>query len=282
MMSTHHHGSSFAYKTLIIASSFTYVFTLTIITQLTEQKLTNSSLVQKTMPELTANDEEVNMSELDGHNTSPVHIVDRQSWLMFPSHQPSLPPNVSANLSSNLNHDLQFQQNCSYSFDEVFCDCDPIIRRFSCYNIQNVEDVRRAFSHLLNATRMVYWSQLEVHCVEPLANDEPADKNVTPQKSFHVSYEMFTEGPKFESILFVGDCSKPKHYDNLITVDREVQKIIMIKNMLRMATSCSLLQPKFERLTELIIKDCIVAGDMISSTFSTRCLGNMMCLTIMF
>ncbi|KAJ6218288.1 hypothetical protein RDWZM_009445 [Blomia tropicalis] len=212
------------------------------------------------MPELTANDEEVNMSELDGHNTSPVHIVDRQSWLMFPSHQPSLPPNVSANLSSNLNHDLQFQQNCSYSFDEVFCDCDPIIRRFSCYNIQNVEDVRRAFSHLLNATRMVYWSQLEVHCVEPLANDEPADKNVTPQKSFHVSYEMFTEGPKFESILFVGDCSKPKHYDNLITVDREVQKIIMIKNMLRMATSCSLLQPKFERLTELIIKDCIVAG----------------------
>lgn len=86
---------------------------------------------------------------------------------------------------------------------------------------------------------------------------------------------MFTEGaPRFESVLFVGDCSKPKHYDNLVAVDREVAKLTMLKNHLRMATSCSLLQPKFERLTELTIVDCVVAGDMISSTFSTRCLGN--------
>ena len=253
----------------------------------------------------TVNDEEAEMV-IDGSSVSmapPHHFVDRQPWstMMFdPSHPPissSLSSNGEKNLGASLNGNKKHpfdnlnisSRNCSYNpknqnnnDNDVFCDCDLLNRRYSCYNIQSVEHIRGAYEHLLNTTRLVYWSSLEVHCIEPIPltkttmiNDEGEEKgqSIVPQ-SFHITHEMFSsEGPRFESILFVGDCSKPKHYDNLITVDREVQKIIMIKNMLRMATSCSLLQPKFERLTELILNDCVVAGDMISSTFSTRCLG---------
>ncbi len=250
-----------------------------------------------------ANDEESN--EKDGETGQPVHFLERNGlWSVSPSafqltgssssasDQP--PPdsvnsnNVSSNSSSVetsqlssvhyqnfFNHQPKLPLNCSYRHNDVFCDCDPEGRRFSCYSVASVEDVRRAFDHLLNSTRLVYWAILEVHCSDPLSSDEPIDKNTPIAKSFHISYEMFTEGaPRFESVLFVGDCSKPKHYDNLVAVDREVAKLTMLKNHLRMATSCSLLQPKFERLTELTIVDCVVAGDMISSTFSTRCLGN--------
>lgn len=211
-----------------------------------------------------ANDEEA----LPAEDAAVSHLIDRHLF-HFSDWSAS-----NGNYSDNM--DRLLLKNCSYVYNDTFCDCDPISRRFACYNIQTVDDIRQAFDHLLNVTRLIYWNVLEIHCIEPFSNDEPTDSKqstMPPNRSFHISYEMFTEGPRFESILFVGDCSKPKHYDNLITVDRDVQRIAMHRNMLRMSTSCSLLQPKFERLDELILKNCLVAGDMISSTFSTRCLG---------
>ena len=226
--------------------------------------------------ETTANDEEASPSEDSAAAAS--HFIDRHLFHLF-SNDPPSPKSI--NLSVELNNSslvyLQspLQRNCSYVFNDVFCDCDLLVRRFSCYNIQSVNDIRSAFDHLLNATRLIYWTQLEVHCIEPYVNDEPSDSKQDTQlnQSFHISHEMFTGGPRFESVVLVGDCSKPKHYDNLIAIDRDVQQIVMLKNMLRMATSCSLLQPKFEQLRELVLRDCLMAGDMISSTFSTRCLG---------
>ncbi|OTF73949.1 Leucine rich repeat containing protein [Euroglyphus maynei] len=219
-------------------------------------------------PDTTANDEEALVAEDSAAVAAVSHLIDRhvfhyQEW------------------SSNLNY-TKLLKNCSYIDNDLFCDCDLLSRTFICYNVQSVDQIRRSFDHLLNATRSIYWNRLEIHCVEPYSNDDPStgdssttkQSTIPPNKSFHISYELFTDGPRFESILFVGDCSKPRHYDNLIAVDRDVQQIIMHRNMLRMSTSCSLFQPKFERLNELILKDCLVAGDMISSTFSTRCLGH--------
>ncbi|KAH9419794.1 Leucine Rich Repeat [Dermatophagoides pteronyssinus] len=223
-------------------------------------------------PDATANDEEALAAEDAAAAVAAVsHLIDRhvfhyQEW------------------SSNLNY-TKLLKNCSYVDNDLFCDCDLLSRTFICYNVQSVDQIRRAFDHLLNSTRSIYWNRLEIHCIEPYSNDDPTatssdnsgttkQSTIPPNKSFHISYELFTDGPRFDSILFVGDCSKPRHYDNLIAVDRDVQQIIMHRNMLRMSTSCSLFQPKFERLNELILKDCLVAGDMISSTFSTRCLGH--------
>ena len=223
----------------------------------------------------TANDEEALVAEDAAAVAAVSHLIDRhvfhyQEW------------------SSDLNY-TKLLKNCSFVDNDLFCDCDLLSRTFICYNVQSVDQIRRAFDHLLNATRSIYWNRLEIHCIEPYSNDDPTtatgsdnssgggttkQSTIPPNKSFHISYELFTDGPRFDSILFVGDCSKPRHYDNLIAVDRDVQQIIMHRNMLRISTSCSLFQPKFERLTELILKDCLVAGDMISSTFSTRCLGH--------
>lgn len=234
------------------------------------------------------NDEEAFPSE---HVPPSSHLLFFQSDLHNPNpeqHRP--PPRLNAtdfDMGNNVTEDVYHNnttvddnyepsfllRNCSYVHNDVFCDCDLLTRRFLCYNIQSVADIREAFNYLLNVTHLIYWQQLEVHCIEPYASDEPAEVGSNFGKSFHISYEMFTDGPRFETIIFLGDCSKPKHYDNLIAVDRDVQSIIMVKNMLRMATSCSLLQPKFERLNQLVLRDCLVAGDMISSTFSTRCLG---------
>lgn len=212
--------------------------------------------------EVAANDEEALPSE-DAAVAS--HLINGHTLFQMESN----------NTTAAFYPQSSLQQNCSYVYNDVFCDCDLLVRRFACYNVQSVNDIRIAFDHLLNVTRLIYWSQLEVHCIEPFVSDEPADgKQLEPvNQSFHISYEIFTEGPRFESVIFIGDCSKPKHYDNLIAVDRDVHKIVMMRNLLRMATSCSLLQPKFEQMHELILKDCLLAGDMISSTFSTRCLG---------
>lgn len=215
-----------------------------------------------------ANDEEALPSE-DAAAVATSHLVHRHDLFHLHERDSNHTWVNATGLGSML-------RNCSYVHHDVFCDCDLLLRRFACYNVQSVEDVRRAFDHLLNVTRLIYWNQLEVHCVEPYASDEPVDSKsatASPERSFHISHELFTEGPRFEAVVFVGDCSKPKHYDNLITVDRDVQRIVMLRNMLRMATSCSLLQPKFERLTELVLQDGLLAGDMISATFSTRCLG---------
>lgn len=225
-----------------------------------------------------ANDEEALPPEDSSHSfmfpldSYPGESAGASSWndsKIFPS---TFPLDESSSMSGSLG------KNCSYINADVFCSCNLLARRYSCYNIQSVADIRLAFEHLLNTTRLIYWFQLEIHCIEPYSSDQPTIDSkqlftAAPNRSFHISYEMFNEGPKFESIIFDGDCSKPKHYDNLIMVDRDVQRLVMVRNMLRMATSCSLLQPKFERLQELTLKDCVVAGDMISSTFSTRCLG---------
>jgi len=159
---------------------------------------------------------------------------------------------------------LNSSKNCSFVDEEVFCDCNENDGEFKCYNIESAEDLIFAFNYLLNTTKKYYWSLLEVNCIEPF---------VTSLKSFHITSNIFTNGPKFEQIIFIGDCSKPKHYDNLIAIDKDVEKIVMTRNTLRMATSCSLFQTKLEKLLELVISDSLVAGDMISATFSTRCLG---------
>ena len=155
-------------------------------------------------------------------------------------------------------------KNCSYVYEEVFCDCNYSEQEFRCYNVEASEDLVFAFNHLLNVTKRYYWTLLEVNCINPYD---------TVTKTYHISADVFTNGPKFEKIVFIGDCSKPKHYDNLLSVDRDRETIVMMHNSVRMATSCSLFQTKLERLQELIITDSLMTGDMISSTFSTKCLG---------
>src|SRR5690625_5242875 len=88
--------------------------------------------------ESAANDEEALPSE-DAAAAS--HLVDRH----LHSH---LHPSAA-----NLTAGSSLLRNCSYVYNEVFCDCDLVLRRFACYNIQSVDDIRRAFDHLLNATR---------------------------------------------------------------------------------------------------------------------------------
>ena len=155
-------------------------------------------------------------------------------------------------------------RNCSYVYEEVFCECNYNNEEFKCYNIEASEDLIFAFNHLLNVTKKYYWTLLEVNCINPY-------DSVT--KTFHINADIFTNGPKFEKILFIGDCSKAKHYDNLLAVDRDIERIVMTRNTLRMATTCNLFQTKLEKLQELTISDSLMAGDMISATFSTKCLG---------
>ncbi|KPM02559.1 Leucine rich repeat containing protein 5 [Sarcoptes scabiei] len=249
-----------------------------------EQSSVDKTLVKSELSsqsESASNDEEALPSE----DSSIAQLIDRRLF-SFPEQWSN-----SSWLQASPNHnngsesiDFETVYNCSYVQDDVFCDCDLHARKLICYNIQTVDDIRQAFDHVLARTRRIYWNRLEIHCIEPFVKDDEQSSSqeqssskststVPPNNSFHISSVIFTEGPRFESVVFVGDCSKPRHYDNLIAVDRDVQQIVIHRNMLRISTSCSLLQPKFERLQELILKDCLVAGDMISSTFSTRCLG---------
>lgn len=154
--------------------------------------------------------------------------------------------------------------NCSYSFEEVFCECDKHREMFKCFNIESSEDIIIAMSHLMNVTNRYYWNQLEVNCIEPFDRSP---------KNFHINSEIFLQGPKFRHVIFNGDCSKPNHYDNLVSVDRDVEKLVIRGNTLRFATTCSVFQVKLERLYTLHIVDSVLAGNMISGTFSTRCLG---------
>ncbi|CAG2104438.1 unnamed protein product [Medioppia subpectinata] len=156
------------------------------------------------------------------------------------------------------------RSNCSYFYEEVVCDCDETALELKCYNIEASDDLIFAFNHVLNVTKNYYWTLLEVHCINPF-------DSVT--KTYHISADIFTNGPKFERIVFVGDCSKAKHYDNLLATDRDTESVFMTKNTVRMATTCNLFQTKLERLQELTITDSLMAGDMISATFSTKCLG---------
>ena len=158
----------------------------------------------------------------------------------------------------------QKSRNCSYVYEEVFCECNYNREEFKCYNVEASEDMIFAFNHLLNVTKKYYWTLLEVNCINPY-------DSVT--KTFHISADIFTNGPKFEKTIFIGDCSKAKHYDNLLATDRDIERVVMTKNTLRMATSCNFFQTKLERLQELTISDSLMAGDMISGTFSTKCLG---------
>ncbi|XP_054155661.1 leucine-rich alpha-2-glycoprotein-like [Oppia nitens] len=176
------------------------------------------------------------------------------------NHQLVIKSNITTTASTSI-----ISTNCSYSFEDVYCDCDPGAQQLNCYNIESAEDLLFAFNHLLNTTGRYYWLELTVHCIQPFD---------TLTKTFHLTPDIFTNGPKFQRLNFLGDCSKPKHYDNLLAqVDRDVDRLLMTGNSLRITTTCSLFQIKFERLGELVIKESLMAGDMISATFSTKCLG---------
>lgn len=130
-------------------------------------------------------------------------------------------------------HSHYNNNNCSYSDDEVFCECDKHRETYKCFNIESSEDILFAISHLMNVTNRYYWHQLEINCVEPF---------VSSPKNFHITSEIFLQGPKFRHVIFNGDCSKPNHYDNLGSVDRDVEKLVIRGNALRLATTCSLFQ----------------------------------------
>ena len=166
---------------------------------------------------------------------------------------------LSSSSLTNVNYHGSFsspQNNCSFHEDDIYCDCDYSIGEFKCFNIESSQDIRFALDYLLNLTSKYYWSQLEINCIEPYSKGS----SYTSLNSFHIETDLFISGPKFNSIKFIGDCSKPKHYDNLLHVEKDLESIFMAKNSLRMTTTCSLLQPKLERLFELTIIDSLFAG----------------------
>src|ERR1700742_3983123 len=70
------------------------------------------------------------------------------------------------------------RRNCSYVYEDVFCDCDQDNYELKCYNVEASEDLIFAFNYVLNVTKIYYWTLLEVQCINPF-------DSVT--KTFHIT-----------------------------------------------------------------------------------------------
>ena len=113
----------------------TYSTQLTIITP-SPLPSNGSSSTNVTISKM-ANDEEISMTD-ENSSSQPIHIVDRQPWLVYPSNsflsssdQPTAENGSNFTSTEMINSGSSLTtttRNCSYRLNDVFCDCDLAVR----------------------------------------------------------------------------------------------------------------------------------------------------------